>query len=285
LTEPSSTTGLSPAREAALRREAVAVFNDLRVLQFQQLAGALAAARVPVMPIKGILLHRLVYEHPGARLMTDIDVLVPRERFDEAVAVARQLGYSTEPDPHGLAKAVCNRGEDSSVDLHGQIFLPHVSGLSAAEMFSGARNDSELLGVEISVPAPEHLLLHVLLHFAHHKYAQTGTPQEEDIRRIVARCQPDPRRFAALAARLRSRHAAYYALAAAGGERGPELGRYARALNVPLLARTLLGRVARVRQAPEGPGRVALSLLLLDGPVARLVSIADHLTGYRARTR
>jgi hypothetical protein len=275
----SPSSQLSPARRAVLRRELVALRNELLVRQFRELATALGEAGIRVMPIKGILLHRLVYEHPGDRPMTDIDVLVPRERFEEAIAVARKLGYRATADPHGLAKAPCLRDRAASVDLHGQLFLPHVSGLTAAEMFSGARLDTDLLGVEVLAPASEHLLLHVLLHFAHHKLGQMGAPQEEDIRRILAKCQPHPRGFARLAKRLRSCHAAYYALAAAGVSHDS----FAASLSVPLLARVPLARAAQRRQPAQGLGRLALSLLLLDGPVARAISIADYLTSYRAR--
>jgi len=48
---------------------------------------------IPLIALKGMSLLRRVYTFDGMRQMSDIDLLVPRERFDEANRLLAQRGY------------------------------------------------------------------------------------------------------------------------------------------------------------------------------------------------
>jgi hypothetical protein len=48
--------------------------------------------------LKGPLLSEVIYGDPGRRLSSDIDLLVPAERLQDAVAVVRGLGYAAPSD-------------------------------------------------------------------------------------------------------------------------------------------------------------------------------------------
>jgi hypothetical protein len=236
-----------------------------------------------VMPLKGILLHRLVYDHPGERSMADIDVLVPTEKFAAALEVVRALGYSVTKDPRSMHKAVLQRPHaPSTVDLHGQIFVRHTSGLTPEVMFAGAEVDERLYAAPVSVPTPEHLLIHALLHFAHHKFGGQDLPQREDIRRIASRFPIDRARFAALARDLRSSRACYYALAAArGGAGNDEVDRLARSLELPWALAAMLSWLAQTRIPQAGPLRLGVGMLLVDHAFDLIESMVDYATGYR----
>jgi hypothetical protein len=70
-------------------RQGVLAQSLLRIWQFQDAVDALEPAEIPVCALKGIaLLDSLYRHHPGQRAMTDIDLLVPSRRVDEA---ARRL--------------------------------------------------------------------------------------------------------------------------------------------------------------------------------------------------
>jgi hypothetical protein len=62
----------------------------------------LAAAGIRSAPLKGPLLGEAIHGDPGRRLSSDLDLLVAPEQLDDAVRVARELGYGA-PSDHLLA--------------------------------------------------------------------------------------------------------------------------------------------------------------------------------------
>jgi len=71
--------------------------------QLAEAVGALAAAGVPVIVLKGAALAAL-YPDPALRLYTDLDLLVPRAQLDEAEAALHGLGYRcSQPKDWALA--------------------------------------------------------------------------------------------------------------------------------------------------------------------------------------
>lgn len=108
--------------EAVRRRDA------LLTLIGERLVGTLAAAGIAAAPLKGPALGEALYGEPGRRLSTDIDLLVPGERLEEAVEVVAGLGYMTPTDARGrdgrplLHFAMAHeRGELPAVELHWRI--------------------------------------------------------------------------------------------------------------------------------------------------------------------
>jgi hypothetical protein len=55
------------------------------------------------IPIKGVVLSLLLYADPGARQCGDIDLLVPAERFDDAVLLVQRHGYTQRSPAHFTA--------------------------------------------------------------------------------------------------------------------------------------------------------------------------------------
>mgnify|MGYP006292291575 CR=1 FL=1 len=93
-------TGWPAAMPASLR-------DDLRTMRYVSAAQALyrfsklppvlaplaQPPAIPVVLLKGAALALTVYPDPAARSMGDVDVLIPRDRVDEAVARVTALGY------------------------------------------------------------------------------------------------------------------------------------------------------------------------------------------------
>lgn len=83
---------------------------------------ALRAAGIPAIWLKGAVLARTVYPEPSLRPMSDLDVLVPYEQREAALAVVREAGYdfyvregikqfkSTIPSFRPTAHHYCVRG-------------------------------------------------------------------------------------------------------------------------------------------------------------------------------
>lgn len=102
----------SRARAAALEALAGAVI------------GALERAGIESLPLKGVFLARRLYGDPGMRESSDIDLLVDRERLDEAAAVLGELGYEREAGATGVVRRP---------DLHHRMTNPR-AGLPPVEL-------------------------------------------------------------------------------------------------------------------------------------------------------
>lgn len=72
------------------------VKNQLTMRFGARVLTSLEAAGIPTLVLKGVALCLLDYGDPGVRTMADLDVLVPRERARDAIAVLRR---TLEPDP------------------------------------------------------------------------------------------------------------------------------------------------------------------------------------------
>jgi len=173
-----------PASLASLleqERRATALDNLRNYGEFRRIAPALAKAGLPMMPLKGLQLAELVYRDIGLRPMADLDILVPRERVANCIAVLRGLGYGHDRDFGAEAEAMldskCNIGLTHDrhgvlVEVHWRLDEPQNAGTSPlAEMWRGAR-PARLGDAVTQVMAPEFLLLHVCAHLAcNHSFA------------------------------------------------------------------------------------------------------------------
>ena len=110
------------AIDAGRRHSAFLQLVSLRITAMLAQAGIRAAL------LKGPLLGEAIYGDPGRRRSSDIDLLVPAEQLQAAVAVVRELGYGAPTDyvlDDGLPLLhfvlVHERGELPPVELHWRI--------------------------------------------------------------------------------------------------------------------------------------------------------------------
>src|SRR5437773_1932923 len=59
----------------------------------QRLLKSLAVHDIPVMPLKGILFAYWLYDCPADRLGGDVDLLVPEDRFQQAIHVLARARF------------------------------------------------------------------------------------------------------------------------------------------------------------------------------------------------
>lgn len=167
---------------------------------------ALAAAEVRAMPLKGAALAGTAYPNPAQREMLDLDVLVPAERLGAANAALAALGYGTlpgdEPAPGGHRAvhhdpALVRDERLVAIELHHHVAIAGEGrAIDVGELWRRAR---PVPGATHVLPAPEHLLLHVCLHFTRNRlggsYRRRHTggalAQVCDVARIVARAPLD----------------------------------------------------------------------------------------------
>jgi hypothetical protein len=159
---------------AALRRDAFrrAISANLAIGQSQQALKALTAASVPYAVTKGPGIARL-YPHPGQRVFSDIDVLVPPERFDEALQALADLGFEEPVDIRQVREVVGRRCREAinlataaggSIDLHHHLppwlWGRGIDACAVVDAASPVRAGS----VELRCASAEHNLLVAALH-------------------------------------------------------------------------------------------------------------------------
>jgi hypothetical protein len=172
---------------AADRRESAQQFGAIEGMKqdFLEVCRILEAGGVPYVAIKGLPLAQLVYEDYAVRGISDIDVAVPLERYDDAMRVLRTAGLVHQPWDY-LHKTV----EIFLCPGHGTYLEVHFT-LSTAEGFRGFTaefwHDQDTItvyGRSIPIPTLEVNLVYLLLHLARH-LQEPRAVWIEDIRRFL----------------------------------------------------------------------------------------------------
>ncbi len=123
---------------------------------------ALGGAGIPVAVIKGIAHARTLYDHPGERPMTDVDLLVPATRFADAGRALAGLGLRARPAPR-RAHAVTYQGRAAEIDLHRALVPLGWSRIDEAALWARARPAAERGDGALLLDPVDTALLHCLV--------------------------------------------------------------------------------------------------------------------------
>ncbi|HEX6958046.1 MAG TPA: nucleotidyltransferase family protein [Ferrovibrio sp.] len=134
--------------------------------QAEELFAACNAAGVRAMLLKGgLALFLDHYPDPAARMIRDLDLLVPAVQAEAALAVLRRLGYAAMalyPAGHNAYGDFARAGDAGAVDLHFELIdAPYL--LPAADVWQRA-DRLELAAGRCFIPSLADRLLHNLLH-------------------------------------------------------------------------------------------------------------------------
>jgi Uncharacterised nucleotidyltransferase len=155
-----------------------------------EVASAFTSEGIGTVVLKGPVLARWLY--PGeVRPYGDSDLLVAPDDRARAVSVLERLGFAEHcpwmPTPLSLdpGGTAFNRPGGGMVDLHCQ--LPGLDGDPDAiwDRLAASADRQVIAGVKLRVPDRDTVLLHVVLHAAHHVNQVDGKPLE-DLRRALA---------------------------------------------------------------------------------------------------
>jgi hypothetical protein len=165
----------------------------------REAALVLARRGITVMPLKGIWLQQLVYAEPSQRAITDVDVLVPEQRYGDACAALLEAGWSC--DGGNVSESSYRApGLPLPLDLHKRLYSRAAFRMRSAELFERGRPDTDLFGVALTLPDPVDVLAHLI---GHALKSQAGLTSSDvafrDIPLLVAAFSLDP---AVVAARL-----------------------------------------------------------------------------------
>jgi len=204
----------------------VAVVNDFRRFHIAglvaQLGRVLHDNGIEFIVLKGAALLVGGVEHPVARTMSDIDILVVRGSPEEAWRTCRDNGWKpvdvswTEElyaGHHHLSPLVDTEGIGVGLEVHREL-LPGsaAAGISSDAVLQRARTVT-VRGVNVLVPSIQDLLLHDCLHFAWANKLQRGATRAfTDVHAIISDPEFDWHEFQAVARSSYARKCCYWTL-------------------------------------------------------------------------
>jgi hypothetical protein len=190
----------------------------------QRVAPLLAAAGIPVMPLKGVWLQTCVYPASESRVTTDVDLLVPEDRYAHALAVLTAAGWRKRLG--NVSEVALDHPElPLPLDLHRRLFTRGAFGLHTSDMFERGRIDRGAFGVGVTLPDPKDAFAHLVGHFVKSRTAFDDRMRLRDFVAVVERFELDP---SACARRLEDAgmaRAARYVLSGMAGHGGQPFAR------------------------------------------------------------
>jgi len=183
-----------------------------RMLQ-EELASILAlfkAHAIPVILLKGAATFADdLYADEGARLMGDMDLLIPQEQIAEAERLLMMEGYVDDPTNVSLADAwpgntrhahipgLLHLKKNITVELHYRVAYGHPGRILSTNTVCAASVSGVFRGLEAAWLSPYHRLLHNALHatLPHREFNQ-GRLRLSDLAEFAALAERYPREVA-----------------------------------------------------------------------------------------
>lgn len=156
-------------------RRATALLNLRNYGEFRRAARALHDEGIPLIALKGLHLAELVYGDISLRPMSDLDILVPRDRVAQCLTVLRGLDYGHDEELGSAAESIldtkCNIGVAHAklgiwLEVHWTLDERHGESTDPLPDVWKSAVAARLGDAETLVMSPEFLLLHVCAHLA-----------------------------------------------------------------------------------------------------------------------
>jgi hypothetical protein len=174
---------------SALQRALISEAVGREVLR--DVAETLASARIVAMPLKGVWLQACVYRDPGARAITDVDLLVPEGDYARALSVLAARGWRAR-GWNVSETALYHPRWPLPVDLHRRLFTRGAFRLSGAALFARGTPDSNAFGVQVVLPDPRDVLAHLLGHFVKSRRRPGDAAATRDFVQLASTGQLEP---------------------------------------------------------------------------------------------
>jgi hypothetical protein len=152
----------------------------------------LARVGIEVAVIKGALWQHTLYDRPGERTFSDVDLLVLPRDFKAASRALEQGDFVAQATPQGShEQAHLHPDLPLAIDLHQSLFARFRYRLPTAELWRRATRDERLFGRRVLLPHPLDQLANLIGHFASNHAPATSTEQT-DFARLVSRLALEP---------------------------------------------------------------------------------------------
>jgi hypothetical protein len=189
----------------------------LRELLVREIVAALYNAKIPVMPLKGVLFAYWLYNDPAERDGSDVDLLVPESRFRQAIDVLAARGFSELAWPTSThQRSLLSLAVPIVVDLHQTLFPRAYYQLSTADLFARGKEDRTRFGNPVFLPDPYDAYAHLVGHAAAAHFTVLPAQARKDLSRLPQHFRLQPDRCADHLRRTGLSRAALYTLSCLG---------------------------------------------------------------------
>lgn len=190
------------ASRAASDTRAVWVRQTAAVRALSLLVSALGAREV--LPVKGIVTARTLYDDPAERPISDVDVRIegPR-RLDGVVAFARENGHGIKGRSHAYDNVVLDI-EGVEIDVECYVGPPGLCGLTVRSMLERSTLSEDVFGFPCAIPEPHDHALLLAVNVFKDKLVAAAPWSVEDLVRLAATPSFRPDDLAARARECRS---------------------------------------------------------------------------------
>lgn len=275
LCERNGMSPLLPAtvRDAFAERHRMTLYGNIALLtSVRPILLALNHAGVTPIVLKGSALLERIYPDIGSRALTDVDILVPKNRFEEATRTVREHGFRYDPGTLRAGRRESYEAPDhvvAAVDVHWELSQKYRFQADMGAVWSNSL-PLDLEGAAVRRLAPADEFVYLALHYAAHYFGVT-LKWLVDLRELLRLERLDPREVVETAIRWRGAAGLHFALRYLDAVYGDALSLQPFAARLRRPVRDLLIRpflsddpLLLVKPLDRGPRRLAMGLLFVD---------------------
>lgn len=159
-------------------------FDMLAEGALRRVAAVLRQAKIPFVPVKGMVLSRWLYADVQDRPYVDVDLLVPRAAFAHAAVLVEQNGWPIFYRSSEMGELSFMIGR-VPVELHAEFGRADLSWLKVEDILARARPDTETFGFQIPrIDDVDHFLL-LVLNVVKDGFTYANRHQPTDLNRLL----------------------------------------------------------------------------------------------------
>jgi len=148
-------------------------------------ARALNERGIPVMPLKGVLFQQVLYADPTERDLRDVDVLVPEDRFAEAIEVLIEHGFAPRRAGRSWIEVGLTSPRGLPLDLHRRLFCSFRYRMPTDDLFRRASVDSEWMEAPLWILHPHDAFAHLVGKFVSDHVPSEARPRLLELAKLA----------------------------------------------------------------------------------------------------
>ncbi len=167
----------------------------------ERTSDVLRRLRCPVVPVKGVVLARWIYDDVSERPLRDVDVLVPRAAFGDVLRAIRNAQLRILYETEELGELLF-MSEGMEVEIHAEVGRRELTNLTVDDVLSRSVTDTQTFPFAIQrLDDIDHFLL-LVANVVKDYFTVCNPHQPEDLRRMFDRTSERTTELVELARRV-----------------------------------------------------------------------------------